>query len=101
MQFLYEEQLARVELTALGCEDCQRDADNPWLISAHVNGTTRDVIQRSATSATSTVQSTVYRELIRPNYQGGTFNRTSSVNQGLTHWIYPCRGKFHRRWSAP
>jgi tRNA G10 N-methylase Trm11 len=95
VQFLYEEQLARVELTALGCEDCQRDADNPWLISAHVNGTTRDVIQRSAYVGDVDGQSTVYRELIRPNYQGGTFNRTRSVNQYLTHWIYPYRGKFH------
>ena len=37
----------------------------------------------------------VYAELIRPRYQGGQFNRTRSVNQYLTHWIYPYRGKFH------
>jgi hypothetical protein len=33
--------------------------------------------------------------LITPQYQGGEFNRTRSVNQYLTHWIYPYRGKFH------
>jgi tRNA G10 N-methylase Trm11 len=95
VQFLYEEQLARVELAALGCEDCQRDADNPWVIAAHVNGTTNDVIQRSAYVGEVDGQATVYRDLIRPNYQGGAFNRTRSVNQYLTHWIYPYRGKFH------
>lgn len=95
VQFLYEEQLARVELQALGCEDCQRDADNPWLITAHVNGTSADLIQRAAYVGTLDGQPTVYHDLIRPAYQGGTFNRTRSVNQYLTHWIYPYRGKFH------
>jgi tRNA G10 N-methylase Trm11 len=95
VQFLYEEQLARVELQALGCDNCERDIDNPWLISAHVNGTTNDVIQRAAYVGSIDGQSTVYSDLIRPKYQGGTFNRTRSVNQYLTHWIYPYRGKFH------
>lgn len=95
VQFLYEEQLARVELAALGCEGCERDADNPWLISAHVNGTAKDVIRRSAYVATLDGTPTIYRDLILPSYQGGAFNRTRSVNQYLTHWIYPYRGKFH------
>jgi tRNA G10 N-methylase Trm11 len=95
VQFLYEEQLARVELQALGCENCERDSDNPWLISAHMNGTAHDVIQRAAYVATIDGQSTVYSDLIKPKYQGGAFNRTRSVNQYLTHWIYPYRGKFH------
>jgi tRNA G10 N-methylase Trm11 len=95
VQFLYEEQLARVELQALGCDNCERDVDNPWVISAHVNGTAADVIQRAAYVDTIDGQNTVYSDLIRPKYQGGTFNRTRSVNQYLTHWIYPYRGKFH------
>ena len=37
----------------------------------------------------------VYAELTKPQYQGGRFNRTRSVNQYLTHWIYPYQGKFH------
>jgi tRNA G10 N-methylase Trm11 len=95
VQFLYEEQLARVELEALGCDRCERDADNPWLITAHVNGTTADVLARSAYVGSVDGKPTVYQELIRPGYQGGSFNRTRSVNQYLTHWIYPYRGKFH------
>ena len=95
VQFLYEEQLARVELAALGCEGCERDVDNPWLISAHVNGTSEDVVQRSAYAESLDGTPTIYRDLIRPAYQGGEFNRTRSVNQYLTHWIYPYRGKFH------
>lgn len=95
VQFLYEEQLARIELQALGCDDCVRDADNPWIITAHVNGTTNDLIHRAAYVGSLDGEPTVYRDLIRPNYQGGAFNRTRSVNQYLTHWIYPYRGKFH------
>ncbi len=95
VQFLYEEQLARVELQALGCDNCERDVDNPWLITAHVNGTTSDVIRRAAYVGAVDGQATVYSDLIKPKYQGGAFNRTRSVNQYLTHWIYPYRGKFH------
>jgi SAM-dependent methyltransferase len=95
VQFLYEEQLARVELRALGCDHCERDIDDPWLITAHVNGTTNDVIQRAAYVGSVDGRSTVYNSLIKPKYQGGAFNRTRSVNQYLTHWIYPYRGKFH------
>lgn len=95
VQFLYEEQLARVELQALGCTNFERDVDNPWVISAHVNGSSNDIIRRAAYVATIDGAPTVYDQLIRPKYQGGAFNRTRSVNQYLTHWIYPYRGKFH------
>lgn len=95
VQFLYEEQLARVELQALGCENCERDIDNPWVISAHINGNSADLVRRAAYIGTIDGQPTVYSDLIRPKYQGGAFNRTRSVNQYLTHWIYPYRGKFH------
>lgn len=95
VQFLYEEQLARVEAQALGCERWNRDADDPWRASVHVNGTAADVLHRAAYVGTLDGQSTVYEQLIRPSYQGGIFNRTRSVNQYLTHWIYPYRGKFH------
>ena len=54
-----------------------------------------DVLQRAAYVGELDGESTVYAELIRPQYQGGLFNRTRSVNQYLTHWIYPYRGKFH------
>ena len=95
VQFLYEEQLARVEARALGCEGWNRDEDNPWQVSLHVNGSAAEVLRRSAYVGELDGQPTVYGQLIRPNYQGGTFNRTRSVNQYLTHWVYPYRGKYH------
>lgn len=82
-------------MDALGCDHCERDADNPWEISAHVNGTSADVIGRSAYVGALDGEPTVYRQLIQPRYQGGSYNRTRSVHQYLTHWIYPYRGKFH------
>ena len=92
---MYEEQLARIEARSLGCEHWEQDDDNPWLVDVHVNGTATDVLNRAAYVGTLDGNPTVYGELIRPKYQGGIFNRTRSVNQYLTHWIYPYRGKFH------
>ncbi len=95
VQFMYEEQLARVELQSLGCERLQRHRDNPWRINAHVNGTGQAILERSAYVGSLDGVATVYDQLVRPGYQGGEFNRTRSINQYLTHWIYPYRGKFH------
>jgi len=95
VQFLYEEQLARIELQALGCTDCVRDDNDAWMIRAHLDGNLSDVHRRSAYVGAVNGQATINSELVRPGYQGGRFNRTRSVNQYLTHWIYPYRGKFH------
>ena len=95
VQFIYEEHLARIEARSLGCTDWARDEDNPWRARVHINGTGPDVLKRAAYVATLDGTPTVYEQLIRPAYQGGHFNRTRSVNQYLTHWIYPYRGKFH------
>jgi len=95
VQFLYEEHLARIELRALGCDDPDRDENDPWRLTAHVNGTTELIRRRAAYIGAVAGQPTVYADLITPSYQGGRFNRTRSVNQYLTHWIYPYRGKFH------
>ena len=92
---MYEEQLARVEMQALGCEGWERDADNPWLVNVRTNGVAGEVLSRSAYVGALDDNQTVYAQLIQPKYQGGKFNRTRSVNQYLTHWIYPYRGKFH------
>ena len=94
LQFLYEEQLARIEARSLGCRHWRRDRDDPWRVRVRVNGTA-DVLHRAAYVGKLDDQPTVYEQLIRPQYQGGLFNRTRSVNQYLTHWIYPYRGKFH------
>ena len=95
VQFLYEEQLARMEAAALGCEGWERDEDNAWEVSLRADGCAADVVNRSAYAGTLDGRETAYAGLIRPNYQGGEFNRTRSVNQYLTHWIYPYQGKFH------
>ena len=95
VQFIYEEHLARIEARSLGCADWVRDEDNPWRARVHVNGTGPDVLNRAAYVETLDGIPAVYEQLIRPAYQGGLFNRTRSVNQYLTHWIYPYRGKFH------
>ena len=95
VQFLYEEQIARCELAAFGCDAISRSDDDWRLFSAHVNGNAKLIEQRSAYTGAVDGAHTVYAKLIQPNYQGGRFNRTRSVNQYLTHWIYPYRGKFH------
>ena len=95
VQFLYEEQLARIEAQALGCVGWERDADNPWKVTLDTDGVDKDLLSRSAYVGALDGKESVYERLIRPNYQGGEFNRTRSVNQYLTHWIYPYQGKFH------
>jgi len=95
VQFLYEEHLARLEFTALGCHDLSRVGDHWNQMTANVNGTADALLARSAYLGKLDGRSSVYLEMIRPQYQGGSFNRTRSVNQYLTHWIYPYRGKFH------
>ncbi len=95
VQFLYEEHLARLEFEALGCQDIARDGDRWNCMTAHVNGTSQAMIERSAYLGRLDDRPSVYATLNAPNYQGGRFNRTRSVNQYLTHWIYPYQGKFH------
>jgi hypothetical protein len=95
LQFLYEDNLARLELKSLGCGPFTRDDDDSWLVRCELNGNLSDLHCRSAYVEAIDERPTVYGELIRPAYQGGRFNRTRSVNQYLTHWIYPYRGKFH------
>ena len=95
VQFLYEEHLARLEFEALGAHRLTRAGDHWDQMTAVVNGTADVMIERSAYLGTLDGRTSVYSELIRPSYQGGRFNRTRSVNQYLTHWIYPYRGKFH------
>ena len=93
---MYEALLARIEARCLGCEHWKQDNDNPWLVDVRVNGAATDVVvNRAAYVGTLDGNATVYDQLIQPKYQGGIFNRTRSVNQYLTHWIYPYRGKFH------
>lgn len=95
VQFLYEEHLARLEFAALGCHDLERDGDRWDQMTAVVNGTRRLMLERSAYLGELDGTPSIYGQLTKPKYQGGTFNRTRSVNQYLTHWFYPYQGKFH------
>src|SRR5687768_9064223 len=95
VQFLYDERLARFELEALGCSEIERNNEDWRLFSAHVNGNAAIIDERSAYVGAVADERTLYARLMQPNYQGGRFNRTRSVNQYLAHWIYPYRGKLH------
>ena len=95
VQFLYEEHLARLEFESLGCHAMVRDGDRWNQMTATVNGSADALLARSAYLGRLDGRPSVYADLTRPGYQGGRFNRTRSVNQYLTHWIYPYQGKFH------
>ncbi len=95
LQFLYEAQLAHFEARALGCDHWRPDTNDLRQVSVHVNGYSRRVLRRAAYVGALNEKPAVYEQLIRPKFQGGAFNRTRSVNQYLTHWIYPYTGKFH------
>ena len=95
VQFIYEAQLARFEALALGCRAWEPDVDDPRRVRVDPDGATAFLLARSAYAARLGGVPAVYEELIRPGYRAGRFNRTRSVNQYLTHWIYPYRGKLH------
>jgi len=96
VQFIYEHALANIEFAeAFAATNVRVDEAYPWHFTMHLNGNAQDVIKRSAYAGTVDDVQTVYGQLILPRYQGGDFNRTRSVNQYLTHWIYPYKGKFH------
>jgi hypothetical protein len=95
VQFLYEEHLARLEFQSLGCHDLVRVGDHWDRMTTIVNGTAETMLARSAYLGALDGRPSIYATLTTPRYQGGRFNRTRSVNQYLTHWIYPYQGKFH------
>ena len=79
VQFIYEEQLARIEMQAFGCEDLQRNPNNPWQFKVRLNGTDTDVLKRAAYIGTlgqhshglrSTHQAQVSRWRIQPHPVG-------------------------------
>lgn len=95
VQFLYEEHLARIEMRMLGCDGWERVGDDPKLVHLDAGSSADTLLDKAAYAGMVDGRLSVYEQMIQPNYQGGSFNRTRSVNQYLTHWIYPYRGKFH------
>jgi len=85
-QFIYELVLARMELRAFHL-DSELDVG---MRSASIRRQTvpADFLRRTAYFQSAGLQTSDYAQLVR-------FNRMNSVNQYLTHWIYPYKGKFH------
>lgn len=88
VQFIYELYLAGLELKALGVDFEITNGLRGFKI-LNPSSELIDLIKRKS-SYFKTVygQFTDYFQIIQKN-------RTQSVNQYLTHWIYPYKGKFH------
>lgn len=88
VQFIYELSLAQLELKALGVKFEITNGLREFKI-LNKSDEQKELIKRKA-SYFKTVdgQLTDYFQIIQKN-------RTRSVNQYLTHWIYPYKGKFH------
>ncbi len=86
VQFIYELALAQLELQALGADfELTNGLREFKLIDAENEEKLR---KRSAYFKVVKGKYTDYFQIIQKN-------RTRSVNQYLTHWIYPYKGKFH------
>lgn len=87
VQFIYELELALWELSALGANFTTNDGD------------LRSIYLRDVFDEIKLRRRTAYFERINGKLSDYAVitskNRTRSVNQFLTHWIYPYKGKFH------
>jgi tRNA G10 N-methylase Trm11 len=86
VQFIYELALAQLELRALGVDFKLTNGLREFkLVKA---GDIEEVLKRAAYFKVINGRYTDYFRIIQKNV-------TRSVNQYLTHWIYPYKGKFH------
>lgn len=88
VQFIYELSLAELELLALGAEFELTNGLREFKIKNKSMELSERIIKRSSYFKTVEQNFTDYFHIIQKN-------RTRSVNQYLTHWIYPYKGKFH------
>jgi len=88
VQFIYELSLAQLELRALGVDFEVTNSLRQFKIINNGPELTASIIKKASYFKTVDGQYTDYFYVIRKN-------RTRSVNQYLTHWIYPYKGKFH------
>lgn len=88
IQFIYELNLARLEIEALGLHGTE-SSDYREVILRNPEPELLDYF-RLHTAYYQSVNNmrSSYSQLVE-------LNRTRSVNQYLTHWIYPYKGKFH------
>jgi DNA modification methylase len=86
VQFIYELALAELELKAFGVDFAIRNSLREFVLK---NPSNVDLLaRRLAYFKTLGARTTNYYRLTK-------YNQTRSVNQYLTHWIYPYKGKFH------
>ena len=87
VQFIYELALAHLELKAFGAK---------FELSPQLR---EFIVTNESTSWEEIRKRSAYFKLVKCKYTDYLFitqkNRTKSVNQYLTHWIYPYKGKFH------
>lgn len=87
VQFIYELELALWELSALEAKFVTKDGD------------LRNIRLVDVSDETKLLRRVAYFERIDNRLSDYAIitskNRTRSVNQFLTHWIYPYKGKFH------
>jgi len=88
VQFIYELSLAQLELRALGVNFVATNGLREFKVSNKSNELDEKLIKRTAYLKSVGKRFTDYLQIIQKN-------RTRSVNQYLTHWIYPYKGKFH------
>ena len=88
VQFIYELSLAELEMKALGVDFEVKNGLREFRILNKSDEQTDLIRKRSAYFKSVNNQLTDYFQIIQKN-------QTRSVNQYLTHWIYPYKGKFH------
>jgi tRNA G10 N-methylase Trm11 len=88
VQFIYELSLAELELKALGIEFETKNGLREFQILNKSNECKKLIKKRGSYYKTIEGEFTDYFQIIQKN-------QTRSVNQYLTHWIYPYKGKFH------
>lgn len=86
VQFIYELSLAQLELQSFGVDFQITNGLREFKVVKAEN--LEEVIKRTAYFKIVNGSYTNYFKIIQKN-------RTRSVNQYLTHWIYPYKGKFH------
>jgi len=91
VQFIYELVLAEMELRAAGVEFDVNDN----LRSFCANGTlNRDALMHRSAYVMS-LELPQQEAALTDYHHIQQFNQTKSINQYLTHWFYPYKGKFH------
>lgn len=88
IQFIYELSLAELELSALGADFLVANELREFKIVNKSQELSDKLKKRTSYFKTVDQTFTDYFSIIQKN-------RTRSVNQYLTHWIYPYKGKFH------